>query len=115
MTKGIYFADPPQRRRVKRSSRGSKWDKKLQAVKDELGTGSQDKAACIGQEMSYSNSSSTASAIRNGAHGKGWLATFLLDEDVEPIERPDEHPEFKHYSVWVAYKRKYTGDLTVFE
>lgn len=94
--------------------RRNKWDDKLRAVLDELGTKKQRDPACIERGMSYSNAGSTASAIRNGKHGDGWLATSRLAEGVEPINRPGEHSEFKHYTVWVAYDEKFVGDREVF-
>jgi hypothetical protein len=65
-------------------------------------------------EMSYSNATSCTSHINTGFHGNGWLATWELDPEVDPISRPAEHREFAHYSVFVIYDELYTGDRTGF-
>jgi hypothetical protein len=65
-------------------------------------------------EMSYSNATSCSSHINTGFHGEGWSAAWQLDPEVDPIQRPDEHPEFAHYSVFVIYDELYGGDRTGF-
>jgi hypothetical protein len=112
----VFFADPPGRLATGRSgsSKRNRWTQKLAAILAELADEEQTQPACIGQGMSYSNASSTASAIRKGKHGEGWLAGFALEDDVEPIERPADNADFKHYGVWVAYDALFSGDRELF-